>query len=99
MHRNSRLGNIEVKVAGLEVEGLYMLLRGAILHPSISSALPPPKKVHHSPSANISHFSPQEVAGALSEASNPATKDVKQALEAVSLAASPASEEALSTHM
>ena len=30
------LGKIEAAVAGLEVEGLYRLLRGAISHPSIS---------------------------------------------------------------
>ena len=48
------LGKIEVAVAGSEVEGLYRLLRGAISHPSISSAPPPSNKVCHTPSATIS---------------------------------------------
>ena len=75
-------------MAGLEVEGLYRLLRGAILYPSISSAPPPPKKAHHSPSATISHPPPQELVHAVHKASDPATKDVEQALEAVFPAAS-----------
>ena len=45
------LGKVEAEVAGLEVEGLYGLLRGAISHPSISSAPSPPKKACHIPSA------------------------------------------------
>ena len=93
------MGKIEMVVAGSEVEGLYGLLRGAISHPSISSAPPPPKKAHHSPSATISHLPPQELAGAIPKATNPATKDVEQALEAVSPAAPPTSEDALPAHM
>ena len=93
------LEKIEVAVTGSEVEGLFGLLRGAILHPSISSAPPPPKKACHSSSATISHPPPQELAGAVPEASHPTTKDVEQALEAVSPATSPASEEALPAHM
>ena len=93
------LGKIEVAVAGLEVEGLYRLLMGAISYPSISSVPPPPKKSHHSPSATISHPLPLELAGAVPKASSPAAKDVEQALKAVSPAASQASEEALPTHM
>ena len=93
------LGKIEAAVAGLEVEGLYRLLRGAILHPSISSAPPPPKKAHHSPSATISYPPPWELAGVVPKASDPATKGVEQASEAISPAASPTSEEALPTHM
>ena len=82
------LGKLEAAVAGSEAEGLYGLLRGAISHPSISSAPLPPKKACHSQSATISHPPPQELAGAVPKASDPATKDVEQALEAVS----PASE-------
>ena len=87
----AELGKIEAAVAGSEVEGLYRLLRGAILHPSISSAPPPPKKACHSPSTNISRPSSQELAGAVPEAYDPETKDVEQASEAVSPAASLAS--------
>ena len=63
--------------------------------PSISSAPPPSKEACHSPSTTISCPPPQELAGPVPEASDPARKDVEKALEAVSPAASPASEEAL----
>ena len=51
------LGKVEVAVAGLEVDGFCRLLRGAIA-PPISSALPPPKKAYHAPSATVSHPPP-----------------------------------------
>ena len=54
------LGKVEAAVAGSEAEGLYGLLRGAISHPSISSAPPPPKKACHIPSTTVSHPPPQE---------------------------------------
>ena len=89
------LGNVEVAVPGLEVEGLYGLLREAISHPSISSAPSPPKKAHHTPSTTVSHLPPQEPTGVAPKASNPATEIVEQASEAVS----PASEEVLSANI
>ena len=52
------LGKVEAAMAGLEVEGFYGLLRGAITHPSISSVPPPPKKAHHAPSTTVSHLPP-----------------------------------------
>ena len=52
------LGKIEVAVAGSEVEGFYGLLRGAMLHSSISPAPPPYKKICHTPSTTISHPPP-----------------------------------------
>ena len=55
------LGKIEAAVAVSEAEGLYRLLRGAILHPSIFSAPPHPKKACHSPSATISHLPPRSL--------------------------------------
>ena len=51
---------MEAAVAGSEVEGFYGLLRGAMLHSSISPAPPPHKKICHTPSATISHLLPQE---------------------------------------
>ena len=54
------LEKMEAAVAGSEVEGFYGLLRGAMLHSSMSSAPPPHKKVCHTPSATISHPPPQE---------------------------------------
>ena len=92
---NLRLGKVETVVAGSEAEGFYGLLRGAISHPSVSSAPPLPKKAHHIPSTTFSHLPPQEPTGVTPEASEPVTKMVEQAFKA----ASPASEEALPTNM
>ena len=75
------LEKLEMAVAGSEVEGFYRLLRGAMLHSSVSSAQPPPKKVCHSPSATISHLPPQE--SQKPKASGP----TKQALESTSVTA------------
>ena len=47
-------------MTGSEVEGLYGLLRGAVLHSSLPTSSPPPKKTHHAPSSTISHPPPQE---------------------------------------
>ena len=64
-----------------------------MLHSSISTAPPLHKKVHHTPSATISHPAPQESTGP--DVSEPAD----QVMKGVSLAAPPASEEAIPTHM
>ena len=87
------LGKLEAAVAGSEAEGFYRLLRGAIAHPPISSALPPSKKVHHTPSATVSHLPHQESTGP--KVSKPTMGIAEQELEA----ALPASEEALPAHM
>ena len=70
-------------MAGSEVEGFYGLLRGAMLHSSVSPAPPPHKKVCHTPSATISHLPPQESTGP--DVPDPAD----QAMKAVSPAAPP----------
>ena len=50
--RNSRAGEVrDASGRFREMEGFYGLLRGAMLHSSISSAQPPHKKVCYSPSA------------------------------------------------
>ena len=82
------LGKVEVVVAGLEVEGFYRFLRGAIADP-ISSAPSTPKKACYTPSA------PHEPTGITLEASKSATQVTEQASEA----ASPAPEEALPANM
>ena len=87
------LANMEAAVAGSEVEGFYGPLRGAILHSSLPTSSPPPKKACHAPSATVSHLPPQESTGP--EASAPAD----QALESASLAVPPASEEEIPAHM
>ena len=87
------LEKMEVAVAGSEAEGFYGLLRGAMLHSSISPAPPPHKKVCHTPSATISHLPPQESTGP--DVSEP----VDLAMKTVSPAAPLASEEAIPTHM
>ena len=72
------LEKMEVVMADSEVGGFYGLLRGAMSHSSVSSAPPPHKKVHHTPSATISHPPPQE--SKEPEAPGPA----EQALESTS---------------
>ena len=89
------LGKMEVAVAGSNVEGFYGLLRGAISHPSVSSAPPPPKKAHHIPSATVSNLPHQEPTCVTPKVSDPIAKMVEWASEA----ASPTSEEALPTNM
>ena len=51
---------MEVAVIGSEVEGLFGLLRGAVLHSSLSTSSPPPKKTHHAPFSFISPLPPQK---------------------------------------
>ena len=87
------LEKLEMAVAGSEVEGFYGLLRGAMLHSSMSSVPPPPKKVCHTPSATISHPSPQE--SQEPEAPGPA----EQALELTSLTAPLVSEGEIPANM
>ena len=67
------LGKVEVAVAGSETEGFYGLLRGAIAHPSISSA-PLSKKAHHILSATVSHLPPQEPTGITPKVSDPVAR-------------------------
>ena len=55
------LEKMEVAVAGSKAEGFYGLLQGAMLHSSVSPVPPPHKKVHHTPSATISHLPLQGV--------------------------------------
>ena len=73
------LGNIEAAVAGLEAEGFYGLLRGAIAHPLTSSALSASMKACCAPSTTVSHPPSQESTGP--EVSKPATGIAEQALE------------------
>ena len=92
------LQKIESAVAGLEEEGLYGLLRGAISYSPVSS-IPPPIKYHHTPSATISKPSPQEPEEAAPEASAPAVGKVELTLEVHSSAVSQALEVAIPGHM
>ena len=54
------LGKMEVTVAGSEMEGFYGLLMGAVSH-STSSASPPHKNVHHTPSTTVPPSTPSGV--------------------------------------
>ena len=74
-------------MTGSEAEGFYGLLRGAVLHSSLSIPPPPLKKTHCTPSSTISHPPPQE--SREPEASVPP----EQALESASLAVPPVLEE------
>ena len=67
-----------VAVTGSEAEGLYEVLRGVVLHSSLPTSSPPPKKIHHAPSSTISHPSPQE------SKETEASVSVEQALESTS---------------
>ena len=84
---------MEVAVTGSEAEGFYGLLRGAVLHSSLPTSSPPPKKTCHAPYSTISHLSPQE--SKESEASVPA----EQALESATLTIPPVLEEEIPAHM
>ena len=53
------LEKMKVVVAGSEAKGFYGLLRGAMLHYSVSPAPPHHKKICHTPSATISHPPPR----------------------------------------
>ena len=64
-----------------------------MLHSSMSPTTPPPKKVHHTPLATISHPPPQECQEP--EAPSPA----KQALELTSLTAPSVSEGEIPANM
>ena len=94
------LGKIEIAVAGSEVEGLCGLLRGAISHYPMSYAQPPSRKCYHTPTATISKPLPQEARGScIHEASTPAAREAKLALEVPSSAASQVLEVAIPGHM
>ena len=87
-------------VAGLEVEDLYRLLRGAcvlippfVLHPT------PTQKCCHAPTVTISKLPPQQPKEAVPVFSTPVVEEVKQVLEAPSSAVSQALEVAISAHM
>ena len=54
------LEKMEVAVTGSEAEGLYRLLRGAVVHSSLSTSSPPPKKTCHAPFPFLPHLPPQE---------------------------------------
>ena len=87
------LEKLETAVAGSDVEGFYGILRGPMLHSSMSSVPPPPKKVCHTSSATISHPPPQE--SQESEAPGPA----EQAPELTSLTAPSVSEGEIPANM
>ena len=86
------LEKLEAAVTGSEVEGLYGLLRGAILHSFLSTSSPPPKKTCCTPSSTISNLPPQEPMEP--EASVP----TEQALQSASSTA-PSVEREIPAHM
>ena len=65
------LQKLQLAVAEMEAEGLYRLLRGAILQFSVSSAPPLPKRHHHAPTTTISKQPPQESEGVEPDTSAP----------------------------
>ena len=93
------LQKIQLAVAGLEAEGLYSLLKGAIPYSPMSSIPPPPKRYHHAPTTKISKPPPQELEGVKPKASTPMVKGVELAPEAPSSSVSQALEVAIHTHM
>ena len=84
---------MEAAVTGSEAEGFYGLLRGAVLHSSLPTSSPPPKKAHCAPSATVFHLPPQE--SKEPEASVPA----EQALEFASLTFPPVLEGEIPSHI
>ena len=93
------LQKIESAVAGLEAEGLYRLLRGAVSHSPVFSTPPQPKNTAMAPTATISHLPPQGSDEAAPEASTPVVEGVESALEAHSSSVSKALEVAIPCHM
>ena len=87
------LEKMETAMTGSEAEGLYGLLRRAVMHSSLSTSSPPPKKSHHAPYSFIPHLPPQEPKEP--EASGPA----KQAPELTSLTAPSVSEGEIPANM
>ena len=73
------LAKMEAAVTGSEAEGLYGLLRRTVMHSSLSTSSPPPKKFCHAPYSFIPHLHPQKFKEP--EASGPAG----QTLESTSL--------------
>ena len=93
------LQKVEMVVAGLEAEGLYGLLRGALSH-SLMSSVPPPSKRHcQAPTATISKLPPQESGEVEPKPSAPAAEEGILAQKAPSLAISQALEIAIPAHM
>ena len=89
------VGRIEMAVAGLGVEGLYRLLRGAILHSLMSSAPPYPKNAPTTqPPPSPSHSS--GVRGSCTQSFH---RETELAPEVPSLAASPVLGMAIPAHM
>ena len=94
-----RLGKIWLAVAGSEVEGVYGLLWGAMLHSSRSSIPPPPKNATN-PQLALSPCHPNKsIQEATPEASTPAMMKSELAPEVSSPAAPEAAEEAIPTHV
>ena len=93
------LRKIESAVAGLEAEGLYGLLRGAVSHFPISSVPLPPQKCHHTPTATISKPPPQEPEEDAPEVPASVVREVELALEAPSSAVSQGLGVAIPAHM
>ena len=91
MVESGRLQKVETAVAGLEAEGLYGLLRGAISHSPVSSTPPQSKRHHQATTPIISKLPPQESEKVKPKPSTPAAEGGILALEAHSLAVSQAS--------
>ena len=86
-------------VAGLEAEGLYGLLRGALSHSPMSLAPPPSKRHCQAPTATISKLLSQESGEVEPKPSAPAAEEGILAQKTPSLAISQALELAFPTHM
>ena len=54
------LEKMEADMTSSEVEGLYGHLRRAVMHSSLSTSSPPPRKSCHAPFSFIPHLPPQE---------------------------------------
>ena len=93
------LQKVKMAVAGSEAEHLYGLMRGALLHSSMSSAPPPPKRCHQAPTTTICKLPPQESEKVKPKSSAPAAEGSGLAQEAPSLAVPEALEIAITAHM
>ena len=90
---------IKLAVAGLEAEGLYMLLQGAVSPSPMSSTPSPSKKSHHAPPITDSKLPPQEPEETVPEVPTPAVKEVELVSGAPSSAVTPALEVAIPAQM
>ena len=93
-HPKSRNG-----IAGSEAEGLYGLLRGALITFPHVLCSTPSKKCHQAPITTVYKPPPQELREVKPKPSAPAAKGDVMAQEAPSLAISQALEVAIPTHM